>query len=208
MNFSTRALSTVAAGATLLVGLAGGAIAQNATGYYTTEQADRGHATFDAQCSMCHGKNLEGVEAPALSGVDVMGNWITAEGMYDYFSVAMPATAPGKLQPQEYLDIMAYILQFNGAPAGDKELTKDDMPNINLVAATTQGGAAAPAAPAATAPAPDAPKVPQAFTAGKQLPTVAPTDQPAAAPAAPAEPAQPKVPQAFTYGKQLPTVGQ
>jgi hypothetical protein len=38
----------------------------------------------------------------------------------------MPATAPGTLAHDDYLDIMAFLLQQNGYPAGNKTLTFDD----------------------------------------------------------------------------------
>jgi mono/diheme cytochrome c family protein len=184
-------MATTVVAMALLIGCSGAATAQDSAGYFTQEQADKGASLFDANCSACHGKNLEGIEAPGLVGIDVMGNWATAEGIYAYFSVAMPPTAPGKLGEDAYVDILAHIMSVNGAPAGTKELTGDE--------ATLSAGA--PAAPAAAA----APTVPQAFTWGKELPTVGGA---AAAPAAaaPAEPAKPTVPQAFTAGKDLPTV--
>jgi hypothetical protein len=199
MNRTARTLATLGVANALLVGWAAAALAQDSTGYFTAEQAQRGAATYNANCSQCHGRNLEGVEAPALSGVDVMGNWGTAQGMYDYFSVAMPANAPGQLGQQAYLDIMAHILQFNGAPAGDKELTLADLPNINLVEATSAGASASSSSSSSSAAASSsapASNLPQAFTFGKQLPTVS----------SQSTPPTPSVPQAFTYGKQLPTV--
>ena len=37
----------------------------------------------------------------------------------------MPAGAPGSLDGQTYVDIVAYILQFNGMPAGNQKLMPD-----------------------------------------------------------------------------------
>ena len=37
----------------------------------------------------------------------------------------MPAGAPGSLDDQTYIDIVAYILQFNGMPAGNQKLVPD-----------------------------------------------------------------------------------
>jgi len=209
MNKWVGTLATTLAAAAFAAGAGGAAIAQDSKGYYTQEQADHGKALFDANCAQCHGQNLEGIEAPGLAGPDVMGNWATAQGMYDYFSVAMPPTAPGKLGDDNYVDIMAYILKVNGAPAGDAALTKDALPSVDLVAATAQAAPAQPAAGAAATPAPaadaGATKVPQSFTWGKQLPTVGGADS---GQAAPAQPAQPKVPQSYTWGKDLPTVSK
>jgi hypothetical protein len=38
----------------------------------------------------------------------------------------MPANAPGSLSKTQYLDILAYILEVNGYPAGSQQLTADD----------------------------------------------------------------------------------
>jgi len=184
---------------------------------FTAEQAAAGESAYNSNCAQCHGRQLEGPEAPGLAGQDVMQNWDTAGGLFDFIHVAMPPTAPGQLGDETYLNIVAYIMQFNGAVPGDQPLTTDPdlLASISLERETAAGAASMAAAaadaggPAAAAPAPDAAQtadatpVPQAFTWGKQLPGGA-----APAPAAPASaPAQPSVPQAFTWGKQLPTAG-
>ena len=54
----------------------------------------------------------------------------------------MPPDRPGRLGDQAYLDIVAYLLQENGAPAGDRPLTADTAVPIGTVAT----GRTAPAA--------------------------------------------------------------
>jgi mono/diheme cytochrome c family protein len=186
-------------GAALLASSSSTVFAQAPDGYFTKEQAASGAALFSANCAQCHGAQLQGDEAPALKGKDVMGSWITAQGIYDYFSVAMPPSNPGQLGNSAYIEILSHILSTNGASAGSRALQLADLPKIELVKATAAGSAPA-AAPANAAAAPSAPKLPQAFTAGKALPTVG--DAPKADAAAPAAP---KLPQAFTAGKTLPT---
>ena len=41
----------------------------------------------------------------------------------------MPAGAPGSLDDQTYIDIVAYILQFNGMAAGNQKL----MPEVEAL---------------------------------------------------------------------------
>lgn len=207
MLLDTKLLAGGLLATTLLWG--GGALAQEAG---TADQQARGANTFTAQCSKCHGANLQGVEAPALVGPDVMQQWGTAGAIFDYFSHAMPPNAPGSLPQSDYVDILAHILAVNGFAAGTTELTADmaQLNAISLAGATTptqQAAPAAPATPAAPAETVDlttltSSDVPQAFTFGKTLPSVD-----TAAPAAPAQttaPATPAVPQAFTFGKDLP----
>lgn len=140
-------------------------------GGFTAEQATAGDTAYQSNCAQCHGAKLEGPEAPGLFGQDVMGNWDTAGGLYDFISVAMPPAAPGQLGEDVYLQIVAYIMRENGAEADDKALTLDDMAELSLVEATKPGAAAREAERHAGSGGPEAViKVPQAYTWGKELP--------------------------------------
>ena len=101
-----------------------------ATGYYTKDQATAGQAVFDQTCSICHGQHLEGKAGPALSGQQFLSvsqfQKLTAEYLYKFMSKQMPANAPGSLSKAQYLDVLAYILEVNGYPAGSQKLTADD----------------------------------------------------------------------------------
>src|SRR5438067_725083 len=92
---------------------------------YTGEQAAAGRAAYQVNCAGCHMPDLGGRnEAPPLAG----GNFITAwrsrttKDLLDYMQATMP---PGgaSLTPEQYLAIVAYILQTNGAPAGSQAFT-------------------------------------------------------------------------------------
>jgi S-disulfanyl-L-cysteine oxidoreductase SoxD len=37
----------------------------------------------------------------------------------------MPKNEPGSLAPEEYADVLAYLLQLNGMPAGERDLPAD-----------------------------------------------------------------------------------
>jgi S-disulfanyl-L-cysteine oxidoreductase SoxD len=156
---------------------------------FTAEQAAAGQTAYNSNCARCHGARLEGVEAPALAGRSVMQTFGTAGGLYDVISVAMPPDAPGSLGQKTYLDIIAYVMNFNGATPGDKALAKNgDLYKLSLAKQT----AAAAATVAAATPA--AGRVPQAYTWGKQLPGGE----------APPKSVKSSIPQAFTWGKKLP----
>ena len=216
MPFTFKRITAPIAFLTLVSGVlsTGSAMAGN----FTAEQAAAGQTAYNSNCAQCHGRQLEGPEAPGLAGADVMQNWDTAGGLFDFISVAMPPSAPGQLGEETYVNIIAYIMQFNGATPDDTALTSDRDYAVSLSAETAAGaasiaaaaldagGAAAPAADAAAtaAPAEAVVEVPQAYTWGKQLPGSA---APAEAAAAPAAPAASTIPQAFTWGKTLPTVG-
>lgn len=92
---------------------------------YTRAQAKAGRRVFAAHCAMCHGPNLEGRVGPALKG----STFATPEANFkvrDVFTIVsqnMPAYAPGSLSHQEYVQVMAFLLQQNGYPAGARSLT-------------------------------------------------------------------------------------
>lgn len=140
---------------------------------FTAEQAAAGDKAYQSNCAQCHGVKLEGTEAPGLFGQDVMGNWDTAAGIYDFISVAMPPAAPGQLGDETYLNIIAYVMQQNGAEPGDAplEADADKLAAVSLVAETKDGAAKLALANQETTidSAADT-NVPQAFSWGKELP--------------------------------------
>jgi len=95
---------------------------------YTTEQADKGFGLYAEHCASCHGKNLDdGAYAPPLKGVDFRQKWgvRSAEPLFTYTSTKMPPSRPGTLGDPVYAQLLSYILQENGAPAGGRELPGD-----------------------------------------------------------------------------------
>ena len=95
-----------------------------ADGVYTEAQAERGARVYAGSCVLCHGANLAGTyETPPLEG-RFLPNWsgATLDKLFDYVSTAMPLHSPGALSPAESADVVAYILQVNGMPAGSAEL--------------------------------------------------------------------------------------
>jgi len=45
--------------------------------------------------------------------------------VYGYMATNMPADRPGKMKPQDYADIMAFLLYSNGYSAGKSKLTDE-----------------------------------------------------------------------------------
>ncbi|TAN06555.1 MAG: transporter substrate-binding domain-containing protein [Rhodanobacteraceae bacterium] len=95
---------------------------------YTQAQATAGKQKFLDDCALCHGKQLEGFVGPALKGK----HFAPAKADYhvsDIFAIVsknMPASDPGSLDHQTYVEIMAFLLQENGYPAGSKALTFEE----------------------------------------------------------------------------------
>jgi len=99
-------------------------------GVFTEMQAQRGETAYQSNCAACHGRTLQATnpDAPNLTGPSFGISW-NGKPVADLFTLmrtSMPLGAPGSLSDPEYLDIVAYILKFNGYPAGDRELGPDD----------------------------------------------------------------------------------
>jgi hypothetical protein len=54
------------------------------------------------------------------------------ESLYSNIKMSMPRNAPGSLETATYLDIVAYILQQNGFPAGASDLSSDNLKSIQV----------------------------------------------------------------------------
>ena len=102
---------------------------------YSDEQATRGKTGYDNQCGNCHDGGGMG---PALKGDDFLASWEnkTVRSLYSRILTTMPSDAPGTLQEQELLDIIAYLIRANGFPSGDKALaTPDELNDIKIIRA-------------------------------------------------------------------------
>jgi mono/diheme cytochrome c family protein len=92
---------------------------------FTTAQATAGAAKYSDDCAQCHGAQLEGMAGPALRGKIFAKSGFSVGDVMNFMSVNMPATQPGSLSHDDYVQIMAYVLQQNGFPAGTTALTFD-----------------------------------------------------------------------------------
>lgn len=89
-------------------------------GLYNEEQALRGQALYYEQCLLCHGENMAGVDkAPALAGPQFTSTWNAAPlAALVALIQTMPPEQPGSLSQQQAVDILSYILWYNGLPLG------------------------------------------------------------------------------------------
>jgi mono/diheme cytochrome c family protein len=97
------------------------------SGVYTADQAKRGQAVYADACSKCHLEDLSGGTSPPLAGNEFLGAWKgrTVGALFDQLKMTMPFDNPGGLMPAQYADIVAYMLNMNKFPAGDKELASE-----------------------------------------------------------------------------------
>ena len=99
------------------------------SGVFTAEQAKDGESTFQARCASCHGSDLQSTdsEAPDLTGPNFKFGWKgkTIAERFETIRSTMPPGTSRSLDDQAYLDIVTFILQFNGIPAGNQKLKPD-----------------------------------------------------------------------------------
>ena len=95
-------------------------------GVYTKEQATRGAQVFNDACQNCHGDTESGGDyEPGVMGDGFVDHWNgkTVADLLRFISSEMPGDNPGALEPDQYNDVLAYVLSVNGYPAGNRELS-------------------------------------------------------------------------------------
>jgi len=104
------------------------ALAQETALSFTRAQADAGAALYESTCSVCHGANLDdgGLGNP-LKGPGFMQTYggRSAAVLYDLTRQTMPQVAPGSLSPQQYAEVVAFILRENSIVPGETPLPTD-----------------------------------------------------------------------------------
>ena len=126
-NLAAAVVGLAVAGQGLAPGVVAEAAQPVADGGFTVEQVAAGWAVYTRQCGECHGARLDGMEAPSLRGVDFLNGWAgrTTDELFAYVRGEMPPGLGGSLSDQVYLNLVAYILDANGARPGDASLTAD-----------------------------------------------------------------------------------
>jgi mono/diheme cytochrome c family protein len=127
-----RVIVTIALGASMggAVVLAQGGARTVKDGVYSEQQAARGKELYTKNCASCHQPDLSGKAisdnsgAPALKGETFVANWadINVDDFLTRIKTTMPYDNPDSLMRDQYVEIIAYLLQTNEFPAGQKEL--------------------------------------------------------------------------------------
>jgi cytochrome c5 len=107
-------------------------------GIYTASQAARGKEIYTTTCLRCHGGDLLGVTAPPLAGDRFYASWggETVDRLFVKIRDTMPPTfGTSIIDEKTKLDIVSYILQTNGYPAGATELVlgAPDLATANIL---------------------------------------------------------------------------
>jgi mono/diheme cytochrome c family protein len=93
---------------------------------YSADQAQQGQAVFGERCVSCHGDDMTGGTGggPPLTGDYFFGLWgeQPLSSVYSFIKSTMPEDNPGSLSNSQVTQVLAYILQFNGFPAGKADM--------------------------------------------------------------------------------------
>ena len=116
-------LLSLVAGAAAAQPPASGAPRTTRAGVYTPAQAERGAEVYAGMCRSCHA-------VASHTGATFARSWKgrTLAELYLYVSEQMPKNDPGGLAPEQYADVVAYLLRLNAMPAGSAELPPDPTP--------------------------------------------------------------------------------
>lgn len=124
-----RSLALVCAGCAGLIPAAGQPAAAPSllAGAYTEEQALRGQALYYEHCLQCHGETMAGVDkAPPLAGPQFASTWNGAPLAALVARIStMPPEKPGNLAREQNVDILTYLLWYNGLPLGGEPLSAE-----------------------------------------------------------------------------------
>ena len=99
-------------------------------GVYTKAQADGARAQFEKICAACHPFTVAAKKKPKdvpLGDEPFFENWEgrSLDAIITTIVLTMPNDGSGVVTDAEAVDLVAYILQRNGFPAGETPLTKD-----------------------------------------------------------------------------------
>ena len=97
------------------------------SGVYSQEQAVRGEQLFGEACLVCH-------QPEEFADGGYMDGWsgMSVNDMVEFIRSTMPEDNPGRLKRQEYIDIVAFLFQQNGLPAGETEMVREKLKNIHI----------------------------------------------------------------------------
>jgi mono/diheme cytochrome c family protein len=104
-----------------------GAPASALTGVFDEAQAVRGQALYYAHCLSCHGEAMAGLDqAPPLAGPQFTGIW-DGEPLAALVEriETMPPSNPEILTRAEAVDLLSYMLWYNGLPLGEQPLSAE-----------------------------------------------------------------------------------
>ena len=108
-------------------------------GVFTQAQSDAGKVLYTGSCQTCHGPTGRGGPGgPGITGANLNKNW-EETSLFDFYTFAHTNMPPGKAgsigNEQDYVNVVAYIMDMHGADAGESELVfnEEQLSNIYIV---------------------------------------------------------------------------
>jgi hypothetical protein len=104
-------------------------------GVYSPAQVERAKVPLKDVCRRCHSDDLGGSDrGPSLHGSRFMSTWETQDlsALFAKVKDTMPPDSPSSLSDEDYLAMVALILQANGYPAGTETLTLANLDGIKI----------------------------------------------------------------------------
>jgi mono/diheme cytochrome c family protein len=92
---------------------------------FSASQAAGGRKAYESHCAVCHGTTLtNGTFGTPLAGEFFRSRWSgrSVAALFMKSRNTMPPAAPASLPDAAYAEVVAYILEVNGAIAGTAEL--------------------------------------------------------------------------------------
>ncbi len=103
------------------------------TGQTAGQLSAAGKTIFQQRCEKCHGENGQKVPGSPILGQDnVLANYQTGQGLYDYISKLMPDDNPGSLSPAQYLQVESYLLLQDGYVQSGTPVDQNNLDRILL----------------------------------------------------------------------------
>ena len=130
-----------AGGGAAAAGTAAGSQRTNWDGIFSAAQVKRGEEVYRRACSACHLDSLKGDSvSPPLLGPSFTDRYVgsNVHEMISAIRGSMPQNAPDSLGDQGYVDLVSYLLNANGSPAGAADLPID-VTALTRIAVTNQG---------------------------------------------------------------------
>ncbi len=125
---------------------------------YTPDQLATGQAIYTQSCALCHGATMRQLPEALLAGREFITKWNERSPgeLVAQIQATMPPTAPASLSEESAAALAAYLLEANGARAGNELLTAAATGRIadTLVGPPTGPPAPAPGAGGGGAPEP------------------------------------------------------
>lgn len=114
--------AAAALAAALLVSASALAAGSNPPKLYTSQQAMAGLAVYATRCASCHGADEQGTSAPPSAGPKFLAKtkllgWSVGD-MRRLVVSSMPLNQPGSLSPEQYAQVLAFLLASDCYPAG------------------------------------------------------------------------------------------